>query len=120
MSIDHSPIECSIAIERGTGAVQLRYTGGAQAEESTVEAYQNAALDFSKKIQAKYPEVCLERNLFFPSGALGQMAAWHSFVLKPKKQPEWKIYFNPRASGLCNAKNVVQQAVSFLGMPEAW
>lgn len=97
----------------------------AQAEENTTKAYQKAAVGLTRKIQDKYPGVCLGRfdtisDIFLPSKALGPMAGWHSFALNPKANPEWKMYLNPGAGGLLETENAIKQAVTRLGMPEAY
>lgn len=114
-----------MAIDQNTGKSQLRFMIEAQAAGNSIEAYQRSALDLTKAIEAKYLNVTLDRfndvsDLFFPSEtAQGPLAAWHSLVVHTS-MPKWKIYLNPRASGLANASGVVREALVRLGMPDAY
>ncbi|KAF8203494.1 hypothetical protein K438DRAFT_1964974 [Mycena galopus ATCC 62051] len=102
-SYNHSPVEYSVAIKQNTGKFlsckfQLRFMIEAQAGNF----YLDVTLD-------RFNDVS---DLFFPlKTAQGPLAAWHSLVVDTLSMPKWKIYLNPRASGLANASSVVREAL---------
>ncbi|KAJ5291092.1 Aromatic prenyltransferase DMATS type [Penicillium angulare] len=109
-----------------SGECELRFLIQAQpdGEENSRTAVQNTTSRLTADIEMKYGprKFCLEHmkligDFFFPSDPQGNLASWHSFATS-KTMEKWKIYLNPRASGMENTFNTTQQALERLGLTE--
>jgi tryptophanase len=128
--IGHSPIEYSVAIQLNTAAVEIRFLVEAQAEENSMAAFQQSALNLTHDLKNQYAQsVSLDRfdtvsDLFFPTEqeAHGPFAAWHSLSVGDgaNLQPTWKLYLTPRATGIANAGSLIRDALERLKMTQAY
>lgn len=127
VSNDNAPLEYSVAIDQSTGEAELRFLIEAQPSENTWTSLRHEALRLTEDIASKSgARVSLERfnlirDIFLPPkrDPGGIMAAWHSCAMSPSG-PEWKIYVDPAASGKAHAHSATREALTLLGMPDAW
>ena len=125
VSNDRSPIEYSIALDQRTGESELRFLVEAQPKENSMAQLQESALRLNEDILAEYSEIVsmdrfhLLRDLFMPAQAEGTLAAWQSYAAQNGKE-KWKMYLNPRASGIDNASTVTRQAFERVGLGGSW
>jgi len=121
---DHSPFEFSLAFAANS-CPELRLLVEAQSELSnpTLRDVAEAGLKLNTELSRRFglPMDRFEavRDLFLPSEPEGAFALWHAACVWRGRAPEFKIYLNPQSQGEGRAREVVQEALSRLGMGDA-
>jgi Tryptophan dimethylallyltransferase len=122
ISDDNTPIEFSVAIADGKAEVRALFEP--EGEEPTISAYRAAGIAFNQRLEREFG-ASLRRfrdvqDLFLPETMQGPFAVWSSVVFAPKRPPVFKAYFNPNAQGADHAHDLVEEALSRLGLGSAW
>jgi DMATS type aromatic prenyltransferase len=121
-SNDYTPYEYSIAL--GSHGPEMRFIVEAQGEEATLKSNQIAARELSEKMGRDFGTPLARLNqvedLFFPENPQGLFSAWHAVCWRPDTELDYKIYMNLHASGSENAPRVLREAMTRLGLEEAW
>ncbi|MGH3974955.1 MAG: tryptophan dimethylallyltransferase family protein, partial [Pseudonocardiaceae bacterium] len=120
---DHTPVEFSLSFERGKPPT-LRVLVEHLAPEATAGANLRAARRLTDRLARRY-RLPLDRfaaiaDLFLPDEPEGIFSLWHSVVLRPDAQHEFKVYFNPAVRGASQAPALVAQALERLGLHHAY
>jgi hypothetical protein len=110
---DHSPFEYSVAF----GATpELRFLVEGQGEN-----LREAGLQLHRTLGAEGAHLSRSEKLFdllLPEGGSPLFYLWHTATLDAPLRV--KCYFNPSVLGADRARELMQQAMTRLGLPEAW
>jgi DMATS type aromatic prenyltransferase len=120
---DGTPFEFSIAFGAHT---ELRMLAEAQAAPYDLESNWRAGRQLNALLSL-LPSVSVSQfervaTLFAPASTRsGRFAIWHAASLQPDRNAaSFKIYLNPQIHGAEAASALVEQALSQLGMRQAW
>jgi hypothetical protein len=118
---DCSPFEFSVAISK-TGP-ELRMIVEAQSELASPSGYWGASMELSRHLEkvwvADLDRLKKVESLFEPNHDVWFVAA-HGTVMWPTARPSFKIYLNPAARGPSLAPNLVEKALSCIGLLPSW
>jgi DMATS type aromatic prenyltransferase len=122
VSDDFSPFEFSIAFKEDRA--ELRVLLEAQGTEPTLQSNWQAGLNLNQYL-ADHFNVSLDRfrqieDLYVPTNPDAKFAIWHAVCFYPDKEPEFKLYLNPRSQHNNRATAVVEESLVRLGFPHAW
>src|SRR6202453_506648 len=118
---DHSPFELSIAID---GALpEIRFLVEAQGEAPSLHSNWEAGLRVNERLAAEHG-VPMDRfaaiaDLFAVGPRSETFAIWHAVCLQPGREPQFKVYLNPRARGADQSASLLENAMTRLGMETA-
>lgn len=120
---DATPVEFSVAFE-GDGRRKVRILGETIAEQPSTTENLKAAERFVDNVHAR-DGVAVDKlhsiqDLFTPEQPKGAFAWWYSTIFEPGSAPKIKVYFNPEVHGREAAPEVVEKALSRLGLSEAY
>ncbi|MGH3916867.1 MAG: tryptophan dimethylallyltransferase family protein [Pseudonocardiaceae bacterium] len=123
VSDDHTPVEFSLSFDRGQEP-NLRVLVEHLAAEPTAGENLRAARRLTNRLARRYG-LSLDRfeaiaDLFLPDEPQGCFSLWHSAVLRPAGQHEFKVYLNPAVRGAAQAPALVAQALERLGLHRAY
>ncbi|MEV4642667.1 tryptophan dimethylallyltransferase family protein [Actinoplanes sp. NPDC049548] len=118
---DHSPVEFSVAFDRG-GPPVLRLLAEAAVADPARVADLTPALAFLHRQSGRH-KLCLSRleqvrDLFTTERPQGLFGMWHSLILRDV--PEFKVYLNPEIHGVAASRQVVREALDRLGAGPAY
>lgn len=117
---DHSPFEFSLALDR-KGA-DIRFLVEAQGSTPTLAGQRDAAVALTYALRDDGADLTrFERvkDLFLPADiGVGRFALWHATRLS--STPEEKVYFNPEVHGVAGSRPLVEEAMTRLGLRDAW
>lgn len=120
---DHSPVEFSIAFNRGEPPA-LRVLAEPFASPPGTTANQYAAYRFlatqADRFGLATSRLDSLRDLFVSRHPQGAFALWLSLVFRRGRGPEFKVYFNPEIDGVERAPGLVAEALRRLGMGAAF
>lgn len=116
---DATPVEFSVAFDGARRKV--RVLGETIAEPPSAKANLRTAEQFVAELHSR-GDVVLDKlravqDLFTPQEPRGAFAWWYSVILDPDGPPKFKVYFNPEVHGREAASELVEQALSRLGLP---
>jgi DMATS type aromatic prenyltransferase len=120
---DHTPLEFSVALDN-TIPPALRLLGETIGDKPSAvnnarafeRVLRSAARDFDISTE-RYDQV---RDLFLPEDSSAEFLLWYSTVFRAGHLPALKVYFNPAAHGEENAGELVAEALSRLGLNDAY
>ena len=122
ISDDHSPVEFSLAFDADRPPA-LRLLG--ETVSASPNPVSNAAelvrfLETTESFGISLDRFNSVRDLFLPSNSGESFLLWYSLVLRADSSPALKVYFNPAAQGPENSREIVAEALSRLGRPNAY
>jgi DMATS type aromatic prenyltransferase len=122
ISDDNTPIEFSVAMRGGSTDVRVLFEP--QASVPTISAYRQASLALHDRLEREFGADLRRfrqvQDVFAPEDMSGPFAIWCSAVFSPGNFPVFKSYFNTQARGVGLAPALVEDALSRLGMRNAW
>ncbi len=119
---DHTPVEFSVAFNENERPI-VRILGESLAAAPSAATNMTAAYEFVARQAARFglPTAQFDemRDVFATEAPAGGFALWHSLVFRHRRQPEFKVYFNPELTGVARAPGLVAEAMSRLGLSRA-
>ncbi|KAI0404401.1 beta-eliminating lyase [Xylaria palmicola] len=122
---DHSPFQYAVWLDQETGGAELRVMLEAQPEGASLTSLQESALKLNEAIKmngdgaVSLDQFELIRDLFMPENPEGKFALRHDYAATGTGL-DWKIYFDPSASGQHNVLSTTRRAFERLGLASEW
>jgi DMATS type aromatic prenyltransferase len=120
---DATPVEFSVAFDED-GALTLRVLGETVAERpgpaANLRATRRVLESLADRYQLSFDRFQAVEDLFLTDDPHSDFALWYSLILGPGSEPQFKVYFNPDVRGREHAPALVAEALTRLGLGEAY
>ena len=120
---DHSPVEFSVAFNDAEPPA-LRILAEVPGIAPGVGSNARAAHAFLTANAARFGLATTRldaiSDLFTAARPTGSFALWCSLVFRHGRAPEFKVYFNPEVAGIGRAPQLVEEALSTIGLRDSY
>lgn len=120
---DTTPVEFSVNFGRnGRSAVRIlgETVAGQPSNPANVAAARRLMTSLAQRYDMNLDRFRAVEDLFLPPEPKGKFGLWYSFIFKPDRPPQFKIYLNPDARGPELAANLVAIGMQRLGFGAAY